>query len=70
MKINPSRKYTTSIMGHPHFEGVLLKKDDVQMYVPKNLITKKGKIKQSALDQWNKLLKERAITQEELMKVV
>lgn len=69
MKINPSRKYTTSIMGNPHFEGVLLKKDDIQMFVPKRLITNTGKIKKSALNQWNKLLKEKEMITK-LMKVV
>jgi hypothetical protein len=58
MKINQSRKSTQSIMAHQSFEGVLLKKDGIEMYIPKEWITQKGKIKKYALKAFYKLQKE------------
>jgi hypothetical protein len=58
MKINQSRKSTHSIMAHQSFEGVLLIKDGIKMYIPKEWITQKGKIKKYALKAFDKLQKE------------
>lgn len=56
MKINQSRKSTVSIMSNPHFGGVLLKKGNAELFIPNEMINKKGKLKKYALDLWKQEL--------------
>lgn len=60
MNICQSRKSTTSIMANQSFEGVLLTQDGVEMYIPKEWITQKGKIKKYALKAFHKLKREQS----------
>lgn len=53
MKINESRKSTHSIMGHQGFGGVLLKQNDVELYIPNEFLFKNGKLKKYAKNAWN-----------------
>jgi hypothetical protein len=58
MKVSQSRKSTNSIMSNPHFGGVLLKKGNTEMIVPKEWITQDGRIKDFALKKWKLLIQE------------
>ena len=58
MNICQSRKSTHSIMNNQGFEGVTIIKDGTEMYIPKEWITQKGKIKKYALKAFHKLQKE------------
>ena len=52
MKINQSKKSTRSIMAHPSFGGVLLKENDVELFIPSNWIFKNGRLKKYAQRAW------------------
>jgi hypothetical protein len=52
MKINQSRKSTRSIMANQRFGGVLLKEDDVQLFIPSNWIFNDGRLKKYAQKAW------------------
>ena len=43
-------------MSNPHFEGVLLKKDNVELFIPRSWIFNNGKLKKYAITAWKREL--------------
>lgn len=52
MNICQSRKSTKSIMAHQKFGGVLLKEDDIELFIPSNWIFSDGRLKKYAQKAW------------------